>query len=252
MARANKFLSYFSCMFFFCSHNASAISASELKEKLLSDEQFLLIDIRPSTHYRIAHIQRSINIPSALLVKKRVPFRGDVVIYGDGVSADVSKKVFDYLLGVSGLSVHLLDGGYPAWSALNSGIFNQKGISAGGEIGINYQRLVELSARDTRPLLIDLRLSATKENISDHFPLNETLSLGNLNQDYLGDVVARIPKNNKKLLVLIADDSSLSIKVANRLNAAGVKLLAVLVGGEHALKSRGVASTSLAIPDIGE
>ncbi len=226
------------------SSGANSLDVQELKSKIQAKEKLLMIDIRSVERYRMAHIPNSINIPAAVLNRKRIPFLGDVVIYGDGVNVGVTKDAFDYVALKPGLSAYILDGGYPAWSALESVVFSQKGLSVSQEMDLSYQRLVELSKNEVRPILIDLRMAEVKESLVDHFPLNKVFSVNKNSQNLIVDIVAKCPKDNKQLLVIIGNDPSFSNQVANKLHAAGVTLLAVLVGGEHAFTEPKDAETS--------
>jgi len=232
---------------FFCliSNLCYALSAEELEDKIHDGSHITIIDIRSTFHYRQAHINNAINIPSLLLCKKNLSFAGDLVVYGDGIDIEQSEKSIACLLDRMKSPVYLLDGGYPAWSALKAGTAASKGLSISQDKYISYQRLVKLSQLESPPVLVDLRTGESIEVLSDHFPLNLILSSQSSSEHKVQSVISQSMKYKNRLIVIIGGDIGLSNRVVSNLHAAGVKRVARLVGGEHSLKARGVSKEAV-------
>lgn len=218
---------------------ASALTAEDLKERISEGSNLTIIDIRSTFQYRKAHVENAINIPSPLLCKKNIPFSGDVVVYGDGIEVGVSEQSISCLKDRVQSSLYLLDGGYPAWAALSSGVGSKIGLSISQDRFIGYQGLKKLSQSNRPPVLIDIRQGHERESLSDHFPSSVILtSQVNVSLDFQ-DVISQSVKYKSELLVIVGDNVELSNDFANKLHAAGIKRVARLVGGEHSLKTRG-------------
>ena len=96
-------------------------------------------------------------------------------------------------------------------------------------------------------ILIDLRIGEKQEELTTHFPGVSiydpvTDAPKKSSAELFNSILARIPKSNRNILILIDDGSGLSEKIADKLHAAGTKRLAILAGGEQALRVRGEVS----------
>ncbi len=95
------------------SHNA--VSLDEL-EKMINDENILLLDVRPSIEYEFGHITGAISVPmNELLGQLKILSKDqEIIAYCRGpfcVLADEAVK----LLSEQGYNVRRLDEGYPEW-----------------------------------------------------------------------------------------------------------------------------------------
>lgn len=93
----------------------NAVSLGEL-EKMINNENVILLDVRPSTEYEFGHITGSISVPMNELMGKLKNLSKDkeIVAYCRGpfcVLADEAVK----LLSEQGYKVRRLDEGYPEW-----------------------------------------------------------------------------------------------------------------------------------------
>jgi len=93
----------------------NAVSLGEL-EKMINNENVLLLDVRPSIEYEFGHITGSISVPMNELMGKLKTLSKDkeIIAYCRGpfcVLADEAVK----LLSEQGYKVRRLDGGYPEW-----------------------------------------------------------------------------------------------------------------------------------------
>jgi rhodanese-related sulfurtransferase len=93
----------------------NAVSMSEL-EKMINDDNVLLLDVRPSVEYAFGHITGAISIPMNELLKQLKSLTKDktIIAYCRGpfcVLADEAVRI----LSEKGYNVRRLDEGYPEW-----------------------------------------------------------------------------------------------------------------------------------------
>lgn len=93
----------------------NAVSLNEL-ERMINDDNVLLLDVRPSAEYVFGHITGAISVPmSELIVKlKSISKDKEIIAYCRGpfcVLADEAVKI----LSEKGYNVRRLDEGYPEW-----------------------------------------------------------------------------------------------------------------------------------------
>ena len=69
-----------------------AITAQDLKQALDANEKLTIVDIRARAQFSKVHIPGAINIPAAIVSKKRLPPLGNVIVYGDGILTHKTKK----------------------------------------------------------------------------------------------------------------------------------------------------------------
>ena len=224
---------------------AHAINALALEQEIDSNQKITIIDVRPNAIYRKNHIQNAINIPVSIIERKRLPPLGRVVVYDDGIDIELLEKAVNALNAKPGIQAEALQGGYGAWSARHSVVQRQKGVSSSQTRNLTYQALQKMSLRSDALVLIDLRMSAEQESLAEHFPdvrVYDPIDRVDENSNRQVDsyILQTIPKNNRKVLILIDDGDGFAEKVAHKLHAAGTKRLVILTGGEQALRTRGV------------
>jgi rhodanese-related sulfurtransferase len=93
----------------------NAVSLSEL-EKMINNENVLLLDVRPSIEYEFGHITNALSLPMNELMGqlKNLSKDKEIIAYCRGpfcVLADEAVK----LLSENGYNVRRLDEGYPEW-----------------------------------------------------------------------------------------------------------------------------------------
>ena len=224
---------------------ANAISPQELDLEISSGQKITIIDIRLNLHYRKNHIQNAINIPASHIDRKRLPSLGRVVVYDEGIDIEALEQAVTLLNAKPGIQAEALDGGFSAWSAHHKVVQLDRGLSARQSRSLTYQQLQKMSGRYDELLLVDLRMGQQQESLAEHFPNIlvydpiDTVQKEVANPEVSSYLLETIPKDNQKVLILIDDGNGFSEKVSDKLHAARIKRLAILVGGEKALRTRG-------------
>ena len=222
-----------------------AISPADLAQELEGKQQLTIIDIRPNVLYSKNHIQNAINIPASIIDRKKLPALGRVVVYDDGIDIATLEQAVASLNAKPGIQAEPLEGGFSAWSSKNNVIQRETGLSGRQTRSLTYQMLQKMAERYDALLLIDLRMGTQQEPLYEHFPNVLVYDPIDTRQDDVANVkvssylLETIPKGNQKVLILIDDGNGFSEKVADKLHAAGTKRLAILTGGEQALRTRG-------------
>lgn len=230
------------------SQTGYAINSIGLEQLIASNEKITIVDIRPNVVYQKSHIRNAINISSLIIERKRLPPLGRVIVYDAGIDIEVLEQAVIALNAKPGIQAEALDGGFASWASRHEVIQRDKGLSSSQTRNLTYQKLVKMSARYDSLILVDLRMSRQQESLAEHFPNIRIYDPIDTTRDDTGNVevssyiLQTIPKGNNKVLILIDDGNGFSEKVADKLHAAGTKRLAILVGGEQALQSRGVPS----------
>jgi len=96
-------------------HSLNSVSLDDL-EKMISDKNVLLMDVRPSAEYNLGHITGAISVPfkELLCCLKDFSKEKEIIAYCRGpfcVLADEAVKI----LSENGFKVRRLDEGYPEW-----------------------------------------------------------------------------------------------------------------------------------------
>lgn len=225
-----------------------AMSVEMFKQKLKNGEAITLIDVRNNSLYQQGHINNAINIPASIIERKRLPKLGEVIVYGDGIDEGAADRAVAHLNLKPGIKAEVLDGGYTGWSTKQSVVQAESGVALRATKNITYQQLHEMMLGQHAIILLDLRMGQQQESLSSHFPGAKIYDPVKGKQDDVSNIsidttiLAGIPKHNRQVLILIDDANGLSENVAEKLHAAGVKRLAILAGGEHALRTRGLAT----------
>ncbi len=222
-----------------------ALSPSELQQQIDSDQKITIIDIRPNAVYRKNHIQNAINIPASIVDRKNLPPLGRVVVYGEGIDIALLEQAVASLNAKPGIQAEALEGGFSAWSAKNKTIQRETGITSNQVRNLTYQELGKMADRHDVLLLVDLRMGTEQETLAEHFPNLRVYDPIDITREDVSKVevssyiLQTIPKDNREVLILIDDGNGFSEKVADKLHAAGTKRVAILAGGEQALRVRG-------------
>jgi rhodanese-related sulfurtransferase len=225
-----------------------AISPVALKQQLDGGQKITIIDIRPNAIYQKNHIRNAINIPASILERKRLPPLGRVVVYGEGIDIALLEQAVSSLNAKPGIQAEALEGGFSTWSSRNSTIQGKTGITTSQVKNLTYQELRKMTQRNDVLLLVDLRVGTRQESLAEHFPGTRVYDpIASVRQDVTNVEVSSyiletIPKDNRQVLILIDDGNGFAEKVADKLHAAGTARLAILAGGEQALRVRGEIS----------
>jgi rhodanese-related sulfurtransferase len=225
-----------------------ALSPVALEQELDGGQKITIIDIRPNAMYQKNHIQNAINIPASIIERKRLPPLGRVVVYGEGIDIVILEQAVSSLNAKPGIQAEALEGGFSAWSARNRTIQRETGITTSQVKNLTYQELRKMTDRNDVLLLVDLRMGMQQELLAEHFPRTRVYDPIDTTQDDVTNmkvssyILQTLPKNNRKVLILIDDGNGFAEKVADKLHAAGTKRLAILAGGEQALRVRGEIS----------
>lgn len=227
-----------------------AVTPLELKEKLQNKEPITLIDIRGTSFYQKGHIPGAINIPAAVLSRKRLSQFASIIIYGDGIQTDKTLKAAEDVNTNQGLLVEILEGGFSAWQSLNLTTTHEKGISKTQFHYLTYQALKQMAHTDKKMVLVDLRKrSDSLTSLSGVFPGLKVVRMVHWDdpskkrtrpKPEAGKLETRREKRHQQLFVLIDDGDGQSEKAAHRLKTAGVGRLAILTGGEQVLLRNGL------------
>lgn len=233
------------------------ITGEELKVMLGQDEAVTIIDIRDRGLYTEGHIPGAINIPSGIIESKQLPPIGRVIVCGDGIRNDLTLKALDALNSKEGIQAEMLEGGFAAWEALNFPNTGRIGVKRELFRSITYQEFQKASADNSHLVLVDMRRwngeedrNESEANLSDlsgKFPGLEILTLENRGGDSGGKngdipiaaIVGHRGPRHDRIYVLIDSGGGEAERLARRLHAAGITEIAILLGGEEALKREG-------------
>ncbi len=224
-----------------------AVDAFTLDQLIKSNEKITIIDIRPNVLYRRSHIYNAINIQATIFDRKRLPPLGRVIVYDDGIDISLLENAVNALNAKPGIQAEALDGGFGAWSARHNVVQKQKGLSSRNIRNLSYRQLLKLSQRSETLALVDLRIGEPQESLAVHFPNVrvydpiDRVQSGDKKLKVSSYILKAIPKTNLEILILIDDGNGFAEKVSDKLYAAGTRRLAILAGGELALRVRGEA-----------
>lgn len=241
------------------------MTADVLKKTLDQGVRVTIIDVRNNRDYSSGHIPNAINIPARIIGMKRLPPLGRVIVYGDGIDTEQTLEAVRALNEKTGIEAEVLEGGFPAWNARKFSRTGDVGITREKFQYITYKKLKATSANNPDVILVDLRSLGGEEkekkvasrtlphsgeelsNISEHFPGLRIITPDRrhgLPGRKAGD--ASIPalavikeKGYDGVYVLIDRGDGKAEQVARRLHAAGIRNVALLVGGEQVLQRYG-------------
>ncbi|MHB8766165.1 MAG: rhodanese-like domain-containing protein [Deferrisomatales bacterium] len=222
---------------------ARAVTAEALAEQLARREAVTVIDVRGAAAFGEGHLPGALHLPASLAAEKRLPPLGRVVVCGDGIRAGETRRAAEALAAKPGLRVEVLEGGYAVWEARGLPTTRAAGMGSDGLHVLTYEALADVAAADPGLAFADLRRSAPEpwSDLAARFP-----GAGVVRAEWgpdgpaLGALVAE-GVSGRRLLVLVDDGDGVAEPVARRLRVAGVGRVAVLAGGEVALRREGRA-----------
>lgn len=242
---SSTFYSLAVCAICFASPWASAITPAEAEKALSQGEQITFVDIRPAVAFKDGHIPNAINIPATLVSQKELPPLGTVVVYDDGLGADLATAAVLALNKKPGITADVLQGGYAAWTSGRSATTQTAGASPESISYITYDKLIQTPADHV--VLVDLRgagSGTTQKLVAD--PQSD------LTAEFPGARVTKSPfeipaskqirassSAEPPLLVLIDNGDGSAQKMARTLKANGVKRYVILAGGDEMIKRKG-------------
>ncbi|MBW2107246.1 MAG: hypothetical protein JRI36_01090 [Deltaproteobacteria bacterium] len=223
-----------------------------------------IVDVRNGREYTLGHIPNAINIPARIVPVKALPPLGRVIVYGDGIQTGVAMKAAAALNRKPGIQAEILEGGYAAWQASHLPSTGRRGVRAERFHFITYQELQQATADNKNIVLVDLRyadaarkagspgrLSADGNrlsNLSERIPNVDIITLGLENRGSamragevsIAAIMGDSGRSANRFYVLVDSGNGSAEKVARRLAAAGITSVAILAGGERALKRKGL------------
>jgi rhodanese-related sulfurtransferase len=237
-----------------------AMTPLQLKQMLDRGEAVTVIDIRSTPIYVEGHIPGAINIPAAVIARKRLPALGRVVVYGDGIRSDLVNDAVSALSDRPGIRAEALEGGFAAWEALHYTNTRPQGLRKTITPYMSYQELEKTAAENRDIVFVDMRgsMSSTEgsvlpgpagalpTDISEKFPGQPVLNLRGVKSEP-GVVSAILDRggadHHRFLFILIDEGDGAGEKIAERLLSSGMKRIAVLAGGERILERDGRPET---------
>lgn len=269
-SKFNVYLASLIVVLFLVPSIGGAITPEQLYAKMKNHEKVVIVDIRSKWAYQESHIPGAINIPASVIPAKKLAPMGDVVVYGDGVKTDLTRKAVDDLNLKEGINADMLEGGFGAWRALNLPDTRKAGVQKEKLKYISYRELVKAASANPDVVLVDLRMRSDAgkgklqrssaegglasfrklpnnyTDLSKKFPDVEKIDLAqksayqarSTNVD-LRRLITGTDRHYKKLYVLIDNGDGTARKIAHKLKAAGVKRIVILVGGERSLETEG-------------
>lgn len=222
--------------------SALAMPATELVERLESGERVHVVDVRHTVAYQAAHIPGAMHVPLTALAERRLPPLGEVVVVGDGLDIATVQQAIALLNDKPGIQAEVLEGGFPAWEAAHGASTAKVGFTPRREVAeVTWDKLqASLDADRGELVIIDLRGEGPD------------LSTQGLDGVYVvraphdaedGAIVRYILGNRERLrgraAVLIDEGDGQAKRVAQRLQAAGVRRVGILVGGAKSLEAQG-------------
>jgi rhodanese-related sulfurtransferase len=237
-----------------------AMTPLQLKQMLDHGEAVTVIDIRSTPIYVEGHIPGAINIPAAVIARKRLPALGRVVVYGDGIRSDLVNDAVIALSDRPGIRAEALEGGFAGWEALHFTNTRPQGLRKSVTPYMSYQELEKTAAENRDIVFVDMRgsMSPTEgsvlprpagdspTDISKKFPGHPVLNLRGVEREP-GIVSAILDRggvdHQRFLFILIDDGDGAGEMIAERLLASGLKRVAILAGGERILERDGRPDT---------
>jgi rhodanese-related sulfurtransferase len=229
--------------------DVSALSIDDYLEQVESGEEKLtLIDVRNPALYSQSHIPNAINIPSFAIENKRLPRLGRVVVYGDGVDVSVTRKAVELLNAKPGISAEMLDGGFAAWMSGQTIMQGNQGLEMNTVNYLTFQNLEEIAASDASLVLVDMRTKKDRTPLRSLFVDARIINATSMaDKGIISLIQSSSPAKDTNLFVLIDDGDDSGARIANQLHAASMKRVAVLMGGEISLQTRGEMSEAVQI-----
>lgn len=232
---------------------AFAISPQQLQEMMGNGEQVTIIDIRALDVYRDGHIPGAISMPVTIISKKRLPALGSVIVYGDGIRADLTLDAVNTLNTMTGIQADMLEGGFSAWESLNLPTTQAGGFREERLAYLAYGELEKVAAASPDAVLVDMRSrpeqGGTDSALTDLSAVLPGLNIIRLNRkprtegrEWDISAITRRGSDDTRyrwLYILIDDGDGEAENVVRSLKAAGIRRAAILTGGEQILRRGG-------------
>ena len=241
------------------------MTADVLKKTLDQGARVTIIDVRNNRDYSSGHVPNAINIPARIIGMKRLPSLGRVIVYGDGIDKEQTLEAVRALNDKPGIEAEALEGGFPAWNARDFSKTGDVGITREKFQYIAYKKLKATPVNNPDVILVDLRSMDEEEkekkvaprtlphsddelsNISEHFPglriITPDRRHGLPGRKAANASISALAVIKEKahdgVFVLIDRGDGKAEQVARRLHAAGIRNVAILVGGEQVLQRYG-------------
>lgn len=250
-----------------------AITPDALALRLQQAAPPVLIDLRPTHDFQVAHIPGALNIPVATIAGRKLPPFQHVVLIGDGRGAIDVATAAEALVAKTGAAADILDGGFAAWEDSRRASTRKSGFNSESLPMATYAQVVEGEAN---VVLVDLRTSsvpalgaakkarAEKVDVIGADPLDRLASklpgarrvtdpfatenrgkgktvrsTASSTPDPGGSVASTAEAGVSPLLVLIDNNDGRAQEVARRLIAQGNRRFVILAGGAEALALEG-------------
>lgn len=233
-------------LFVQASFAVSVEELAELQKDRKASKGMTLIDIRQPYEYAKGHIPGAINIPVHTLKVRRLPKFTNVIIYGDGLSAEKVNTALAEIDSQLGIEPKNLEGGFSSW---------QKNKVMSNNLSANTLSFKELMLADIKEMadagqsmiLISLKDQSNDEikvNLSSYFPML-TIVVAELVEGGVKDPHAfssfQLPSHYtvspKQLYIVIDEGNGEASKFILRLKGLGAEKVAVLSGGYHAFET---------------
>lgn len=226
-------------------------TVAELQQRLADGKQVTIIDVRPNELYRNGHIDGAINIPANLLLEKKLPALGPVIVCAEGLGRDKVEDAVSCLNQKTGIQAEALDGGFAAWETARGSNTRAMGMQPESLVRITYDQLK--STRLNEIVLVDLRRNNSVQRQSGNSATNAAgVPLTDLSKEFPGAMISPSPfsipatkqSSNTRgqsapLLVLIDTGNGTAEETARSLKANGYHRVVILAGGEQALARQG-------------
>lgn len=237
---------------------AQGMSAQQLQQALQAGDELTLIDVRSRNEYRRGHIPGAINIQAILMPRKQLPPLGRVVVYGDGIDTQATRQALAALNTKPGIEAEMLIGGYAAWESGSRANTRGRGMRKAQIRQLSYDDVQRVVEDNAEVVLVDLRQDGDDaEVLSDlrsQFPQTRIVKprlreaqprqgsrQGRSKDRQVLSVRALTGRgvDPSHLYILIDNGDGRAERFAGRLQAAGMKRVAVLIGGERILRRGG-------------
>lgn len=230
---------------------ARAATADEVRARM-ADDPPTLIDVREPGVYTHGHVDGALNMPARGLAERALPPLDDLVLYGSGLDDPEVVALAGRLSERLGQRVEVLEGGWLAWLEAGGRVDAPGGLFQGDFPEITFDQVAALVGTPAL-VLVDLRSPAAERTDLRLGRWAEVRRIGPVNgyratESELRAVAAAVLGDRRggapALYVLVDDTGGESARgLARRLFGAGLRRMAILIGGEAALKADGETGT---------
>lgn len=215
--------------------SASAFTPAALRQARAAGQRITVVDVRPPADFARAHIPGALNVPLEVLGEKRLPPLGRVAVCGDGILPDRTREAVALLNAKRGIRAEILEGGFAGWESADSPSTRAGGVEPERLHYVTYSELMKAAASSPGVVLVDLRHGEGKRktDLAARFPTAQVVRPGPRG---LGPLDAG---PGRALPVVIDDGNGSAETLVRRLKAAGIRRVAILLGGEGTLEREG-------------